>query len=30
MQPSEKLVALVNQMPQADTRRILGTVDKKP
>lgn len=29
MQPSEKLVALVNQMPQADARRILGTVDKE-
>jgi len=29
MQPSEKLVALVNQMPQADDRRILGTVDKE-
>lgn len=29
MQPSEKLIALVNQMPQADTRRILGTVDKE-
>lgn len=29
MQTSEKLVALVNQMPQADARRILGTVDKE-
>ena len=29
MKASEKLIALVNQMPQADARRILGTVDKE-
>jgi len=29
MKASEQLIALVNQMPQADSRRILGTVDKE-
>lgn len=29
MNANEKLIALVNQMPQADARRILGTVDKE-
>ncbi len=29
MKPTEQLIALVNQMPQADARRILGTVDKE-
>src|ERR1700733_9949643 len=28
MQPAEPLLALVKQMPQADAKRILGTVDK--
>lgn len=29
MKPSEQLIALVNQMPQPDAKRILGTVDKE-
>src|SRR5947207_15942038 len=29
MKPTEQLIALVEQMPQPDARRILGTVDKE-
>src|SRR5262245_57906659 len=29
MKPSEQLITLVNQMPEPDGRRILGTVDKE-